>query len=129
MKTRLCILIVICTCAVAGQEQKSKREPTRVIHEPPYYYKAESFLDLNEADRLVYTSGLMDGFYASAFFGANEETVKNLTSCTKDMDSKQVSAIITKYVKDHPESWHLPLSIQAFNALNIACPGGLKIVY
>jgi len=41
------------------------------------------------------------------------------------MDSKQVLAIITKYVKDHPEVWHLPLSIEAFNALNAACPGGL----
>jgi hypothetical protein len=70
----------------------------------------------------------MDGFYASVFFGATDETVANLNSCTKDMDSKQISAIITKYVKDHPESWHLPLSVEAYNALNTACPGGLQII-
>ncbi len=83
---------------------------------------------MSEADRMLYTSGLMDGFFASALFGASGETVASLSSCTRDMDSKQVSAIITKYVKDHPESWHLPLSVEAYNALNAACPGMLKTI-
>jgi hypothetical protein len=44
------------------------------------------------------------------------------------MDTKQVSAIITKYVKEHPEGWHLPLSAEAHSALNNACPGGLRVI-
>jgi hypothetical protein len=44
------------------------------------------------------------------------------------MDSKQLTAIVTKYVKDHPESWHLPLSVEGYFALNAACPGVLKMV-
>jgi hypothetical protein len=74
-----------------------KKKP-RIVFAPPSYYKAEAFIELNESDRQMYVAGLMDGFYASAFFGASDETVANLTSCTKDMDTKQVSAIITKYV-------------------------------
>src|SRR5580704_1658305 len=80
-------------------------------------------VEMTDAARVFYTAGLMDGFYASALFGATDKTVANLHLCTKDMDSKQVSAIITKYVKDHPESWHLPLSVEGHNALNAACPG------
>jgi hypothetical protein len=98
------------------------------FNSPPYYYKAEDFTEMTDAARVFYTAGLMDGFYASVLFGATDKTVANLHLCTKDMDSKQVSAIITKYLKDHPESWHLPLSVEAHNALNAACPGVLKVV-
>jgi len=126
MKAAFCILAVLCVFAVAAQEQKGKKGTQRVL--PSYYVKAEGFIEMSEADRILYTGGLMDGFFASALFGATKATVANLSSCTKDMDRKQISAIITKYVKDHPESWHLPLSVEAFNALNAACPGRMRVI-
>src|SRR5207245_586754 len=101
--------------------QKGKKSG-RVINSPSYFYKAEGFIEMSEADRMLYTSGLMDGFFASALLGASDEAVASLSSCTRDMDIKQISAIITKYLKEHPESWHLPLSVEAHNALNEACP-------
>jgi hypothetical protein len=122
----VCALAVLCVLAVAAQEQKGKKDFARVLYAPPSFYKGESFIEMSEADRMLYTSGLMDGFFASTLFGATDETVATLTSCTKDMDSKQLSAIITKHVKDHPESWHVPLSIEAYNALSSACHGELK---
>jgi hypothetical protein len=122
MKLALCFL---CVLAVATHGQKQK---PRVLFAPPHYFQAEAYVELSDSSREMYTMGLMDGFYMSAFFGASDETVANLSSCTKDMDSKQISAIITKYVKDHPENWHLPLSVEAYNALNKACPGGLRII-
>jgi hypothetical protein len=124
----LYVLALLCVLSVAAQEQKGKKEYTRVLLSPPHFFKAEDFVDLSEDDRLMYTIGLMDGFSGSALFGATDETVATLTSCTKDMDSKQLSAIITKYVKDHPESWQYPLSLEAYNALSSACHGGLKII-
>ena len=123
---RMLILCVLCLL-VTGTQSRPQKQP-RVVSAPSSYYKAEAFVELGEADREMYSAGLMDGFYASALFGASDETVNNLISCTKDMDSKQVTAIITKYVKDHPETWHLPLSADAHNALNKACPGGLRII-
>lgn len=127
MKPALCVLALVFLFAVVTQGQKEQGKPRTVVT-PTYYYKAEEFLELSDADRMVYTAGLMDGFYASGLFGASDEIVAKLNSCSKTMDSKQVSAIITKYVKDHPEAWHLPLSIEGFNALNTACPGSLRII-
>jgi hypothetical protein len=107
----------------AAQKQKP-----RILYTPPAFYKAEAFVEMKEADRQVYTAGLIDGFFASAFFGASDETVANLTSCIKDIDTKQLSAIITKYAKEHPENWHLPLSVVAHDALDKACPSGLRVI-
>ena len=122
-----CVLLALLLSVAPVTGQKAKRKP-KIIFDPPRYFKAEAFLELSEADKTTYTAGLMDGFYASTFFGATDETVASLTSCTKDMDSKQVSAIITKYVKEHPEKWHFSLSALAHSALDAACPGGLRIV-
>lgn len=119
MKAAFCVLVVLCFFVAA---QEGKKNTMRTFKTPPNFYKAEEFIDMGEASRVLYTSGLMDGFYASALFGATDKTVANLTSCTGEMDSKQVSAIITKYVKDHPEGWHHPLSIEAWNALHDVCP-------
>jgi hypothetical protein len=126
MRVAASILAILCVCAAPAQEQK--KATTRPFLTPPHFYKAEDFIDLSEADRMLYTTGLIDGFSASAMFGATNGTISNLTACTKDMDAKQISAIITKYVKDHPEAWHYPISIEAYNALTAACPGQLKIV-
>ena len=126
MKAAFCLLAVVWVCTVAAQEQ-GKTGAHRTFKTPPHYYKAEEFADLSEVSRVLYISGLMDGFFASAMLGATDKTVDSLSSCTGEMDAKQVTAIITKYVKDHPETWHNPLSIEAYNALIEACPGKLNI--
>jgi len=89
--------------------------------------KTERFISLSENDKIVYSAGLMDGFYAMQIFGASEGTYQNLLDCTRDMDLTQIAAIITKYAKDDPEIWQYPVSIEAHNALNDACPGGLRL--
>jgi hypothetical protein len=123
LRTCICVFAVLLLSALAmGEHQLARTYPA-----PTCYVKAEKFLELPEYERLAYTTGLLDGFYSVAMFGASDETVDRLNSCTKDMDSKQVSAIVSKYVTDHPETWHLPLSVAAYNALNNACPGGLSV--
>lgn len=82
---------------------------------------------MDEPGRGLYASGLIDGFGASALFGATDESVKTLALCIKGMNSKQIAAIITKFVQERPEVWHVPLSIEAYAALNRACPGGLQL--
>jgi hypothetical protein len=125
MKVYLGVLAVLSAFVLITDGHQVKEG--RTYPAPRCYVKAGKFLELSEFERVVYISGLSDGFYGSAMFGAGDETVDRLNSCTKDMDSKQVTAIVSKYVTDHPETWHLPLSVEAYNALNVACPGGLTV--
>lgn len=123
----VCLLASVLLTVLPAIGQKQTKKP-RILFTPPAFINGETFLNMSDADQTTYAMGLMDGFYASAFFGATDETVTNLSSCIQPMDSKQISAIFSKYVKDHPEQWHLPLSILAYNALNKACPGGLRVI-
>jgi len=105
--------VFLCLFVVAVQGQTGdKKTMQRTIKAPSHFFTAEQFLDLSETDRVVYVQGLMDGFFASAMFGASDEPVAGLNSCVEHMDGRQISAIITKHVKDHPESWNQSLSVQ-----------------
>lgn len=126
MKACLWAFAVLCVSALVMDGHQVKGEG-RTYPTPTCYVKAGKFLELQEYERVYYISGLMDGFYASAMFGASDETVGMVNLCAKDMDINQVTAIVSKYVKDHPQWWHLPLSVEAYNALNDACAGGLSV--
>jgi hypothetical protein len=111
--------------AVAVYAQKENDNP-RAVKEPAHFYKAEDFLKMSDQDRELYATGLVDGFLASAFFDAPDEVVAWMKSCTRDMSSKQVSAVIVKYIKDHPEWWNRSASGNAYYALVDACPTPAK---
>jgi|SRR5580704_8820398 hypothetical protein len=113
---------LLCLCAVVAHGQKERQ-----ITIPTYFEKAEDYHALPEFDRKAYTTGLIDGFYGAAMFGPDGKGAEKLGACTKGMDTTQITAIISKYVADHPEGWNYPLSMQAYNAMNRACPGGLHI--
>jgi hypothetical protein len=118
------VIIGLCVFAVAVHGQK---EPRKVL--VPFIYKAEAFLDLDENAKIMYTSGLVDGFLASSLFGASDETVTDVKACLKNMDTTQLAAIFTKYVKENPEGWQNPTSVLGFNALVGTCPGVIKITW
>jgi hypothetical protein len=113
---------IVCLCAVAAFAQKEQ-----AITIPTFFEKAQDYRDVPDFERKAYTTGLMDGFYGAAMFGPHGKGAQKLEACSKNMDIKQVTAIISKYVDDHPEGWNYPLSMQAYNALNNACPGGLRV--
>jgi hypothetical protein len=117
------IMLALCVFCLAMSDYQAKTE--RPFNPPACFVTAKVFIALPEDDRVTYTTGLMDGFYAAEAFRADGAIVERLRLCTKPMDSKQITAIISKYIQAHPETWHLSASIETYNALNTACPGGL----
>lgn len=95
---------LLCLFGVVTQGQKE-----RLINIPTFFEKAQDYRDLPEFERKTYTTGLMDGFYASALFGADGKAAEKLNACTMSMDSKQITAIVSKYVEDHPGRVELPV--------------------
>jgi hypothetical protein len=121
MKIQTCALAVLFTMAVAVYTQKANVHQ-RSIKEPLHFCKAKDFWQMSDSDRELYASGLVDGFLAIGFFNAPDEEVTWMTSCVRGMDSKQVSATIAKYIKDHPEWSKRSASGNAYLALVDACP-------
>ena len=76
-----------------------------------------------EAQQEGYAAGLVDGIYLAPFMGAPQENIdiEHLHKCFVGMSTRQVAAIIKKFLKEHPEKWHQRLNTEAYYALYAAC--------
>ena len=86
--------------------------------------RAENYLHWPTAQQVGYAMGFMDGIYTSLpITSSKKETpLASLANCIAEMTPSQISAIIEKHIKDHPDRWHWPLNTMAFNAIHDACP-------
>lgn len=50
-----------------------------------------------------------------------EQLILGLTSCAKARPYGQLSAIVKKYMADHPEKWHDSMADLVFGAISAAC--------
>lgn len=126
---RICVEWILTLALVAaplvsssGQnEQKPKYLRFAVV--PSHLdLKAGEFSELPKEMKEGYAMGLLNGIFLSGLFGADGEIVKSFADCVKDMDAPQITAIIEKHVKDHPEVWHQGLSTESLGAMISACP-------
>jgi len=69
----------------------------------------------------AYITGVMDGFFAGQAINSNKDFFW-LKKCTDGMTNKQITAIVDKYLKNHPEQWHDYMNILVYRSLIDMCP-------
>ena len=92
------------------------------VHIYSAYMNAGEFPELPEATKTGYAMGFVNGLMASIILGAQDDKLKQLEKCTHEMQAAQVAAIIEKYIKEHPETWHYPLTVESWKAFARICP-------
>jgi hypothetical protein len=85
------------------------------------FVSAEEYKDESVEQRVAYLSGWLDGSLDAGSFG-NAKTIKALRDCMEGKTIIQVTAIVDKYVRAHPETWDRPAAIEAGKALQGVCP-------
>lgn len=115
MRAALLFLLLVCpaAAAIAG--------PT--VEVQTGFLKGESYLQLSQAERSVYAMGLIDGLFASAFYGADEVQLRKLKDCTAGWTNTQLAAVLDQHVRADPSHWQYPMNVLAVNAMVKACPG------
>jgi hypothetical protein len=90
------------------------------------FLTAEEFTHMNDQSQHDYAMGVVDGMLLAPLFGAprawnDGQKIGVFGECITDMSSKQVAAIISKFVRDHPERWNDSMHVVAFAAMTHAC--------
>ena len=93
------------------------------IMNPGYFYTGNDYLEETNSSQQTYLARIIDGFLGAAIFGAPEGGVTQVNSCLKGKRTDQLYAIVARYLREHPERWHEPMSILTFNALSTSCRG------
>ena len=90
------------------------------------YFTGKDYLDMSDSERRAYVTGEINGMLVAPFFGAPEERLQWLKTCTSNMSDEQTAAIVTAYINEQPSRLNESLNVLTFTALRTACQKPVK---
>lgn len=85
------------------------------------YYTGNDFLKLKGNNKLCFVLGFFDGLCAAPLIVNPQANYEDwFSKIPQGVSSTQLEAIITKYVKKHPENWHIPFHVLGLEAMREA---------
>lgn len=113
MKHLLAILALIVAVNVYASQQTVKISPG--------FFTGKDYLDMSDTEKRAYVTGQINGMLVAPFFGASEENLTWLRTCSGKMSDEQLALILSRYVRDQPNQMQQNLNVVTFNALREAC--------
>lgn len=112
MKHLLALFALILAIDVYATQQTVKISPG--------FFTAKDYLDMTDTEKRAYVTGQINGMLVAPFFGAPEENLNWLKSCSGKMSDEQLASVLTQYVREQPNPQQ-NLNVATFTALREAC--------
>jgi hypothetical protein len=87
----------------------------------PGFFSGKDYLDMSDTEKRAYVTGQINGMLVAPFFGAPEENLSWLKTCSGKMSDEQLATILTRYIHDQPNQMGANLNVVTFAALREAC--------
>ena len=113
MKRLLPLLALVAFVSVYANQQTVKISPG--------FFTGKDYLDMSDTEKRAYVTGEINGMLVAPFFGAPEENLSWLKTCSGKMSDEQLATILTHFIRDQPNQMQQNLNIVTFNALREAC--------
>jgi hypothetical protein len=88
----------------------------------PGFFTGKEYLEMSDTERRAYATGAINGMLVAPFFGAPEDNMAWLKSCTVKLSDEDIAAILTRYIRDNESQSSYNLNVLTFNAVRNACP-------
>jgi hypothetical protein len=96
------------------------RPAQQTIKISPGFFTARDYLEMSDTEKRAYVTGQMNGMLVAPFFGAPEENLGWLKTCSGKMSDEQLASILTRYIRDQSNA-QANLNVITFTALREAC--------
>jgi hypothetical protein len=93
----------------------------RTVTVAPGFFTGRDYLEMSDNERRAYATGAINGMLVAPFFGAPDEGVSWLKTCTAKLSDEEIAAILTRYVREQNQP-NYNLNVLTFNAMRDACP-------
>ena len=110
---RLLLLIALAFVTVSANQQTVKISPG--------FFSGKDYLDMSDTEKRAYVTGEINGMLVAPFFGAPEENLAWLKTCSGKISDEDLAAILTRFIRDQPGQMQTSLNVVTFNALREAC--------
>src|SRR5678815_1412181 len=87
----------------------------------PGFFSGKDYLDMSDTEKRAYVTGEINGMLVAPFFGAPEENLNWLKTCTGKMADEELASIVTRFVREQPDQMQANLNVVTFNAVRKAC--------
>ena len=87
----------------------------------PGFFSGKDYLDMSDTEKRAYVTGEINGMLVAPFFGAPEENLAWLKTCSAKMSDEDLAAMLTRFIRDQPAQMQTNLNVVTFNALREAC--------
>jgi hypothetical protein len=114
MKYLLALLALIAAINVYASQQQT-------VKISPGFFTGKDYLDMSDTERRAYITGQINGMLVAPFFGAPEENLNWLRTCSGRMSDEQLASILSRHLRDQPGQLQQNLNVVTFNALRVAC--------
>lgn len=85
------------------------------------FFTGKDYFEMSDNEKRAYATGAINGMLVSPLFGAPEERVAWLKTCTVKLSDEETAAILSKYIISDPNQLTMSLNVVTFNALKDAC--------
>ncbi|HEX6732883.1 MAG TPA: hypothetical protein VF074_22880 [Pyrinomonadaceae bacterium] len=85
------------------------------------FFTGKEYFEMSDGEKRAYVTGAINGMLVSPLFGAPEDRVTWLKTCTVKLSDVETSAILSKYISSDPNQMTLSLNVVTYNALKDAC--------
>ena len=113
MKRLLALLALLLFVNVYANQQTVKISPG--------FFSGKDYLDMSDTEKRAYVTGQINGMLVAPFFGAPEENLSWLKTCSSKMSDEDLAAILSRFLRDQPGQMQANLNLVTFNALREAC--------
>jgi hypothetical protein len=113
MKRLLPLIALLAFVTVYANQQKVKISPG--------FFAGKDYLDMTDTERRAYATGAINGMLVAPFFGAPEDNLNWLKTCSGKMSDEQLASVLTRYIRDQPGQMDSNLNVVTFAALRDAC--------
>jgi|ERR1043165_2177305 hypothetical protein len=87
----------------------------------PGFFSGKDYLDMSDTEKRAYVTGEINGMLVAPFFGAPEENLTWLKTCSTKLSDEDLAAILSRFIRDQPGQMQTNLNVVTFNALRDAC--------
>jgi hypothetical protein len=85
------------------------------------FFTGKDYLEMTDTERRAYATGAINGMLVAPFFGAPQENLNWLKTCTGKMSDEQLAAVLASYIHDQPGNLEANLNVVTFNAIQQTC--------
>jgi len=87
----------------------------------PGFFSGYYYLDTGATEKRAYVTGEINGMLVAPFFGAPEENLNWLKTCSSKISDEELAATLARFIRDQPGQMQTNLNVVTFNALRQAC--------